>query len=388
MPAASSPQRVNWAALKAFIADKESFEARTGCPAPLTEQETAAIAILLRPPPRPDPELGSQNWIGLLNRFLQVRAEKVRFEDEARQEPRLGKAPDLRWACFATFDSTGDKFPRPGDGTDLDAPQSPDFARKQDAKQYAAKCACKWLMDNGQMLPSGDLPKYPLAFGPSLKKTPPVPPTAASTSPAVVTSVSPTVAVLSPVKALPVSKTVVAKVPAKRSPPTTPPTEPSNNARKQEGTTIIPSNSTSLPAPKQPLESPRQKPPKAPRITSPLKPSTPTSSSSSTPRSGSESEVSVTKRVQELCSHLHLPVPRYVLREDTSVPGADLWNGRPDFDDNPHVPDDLGVVTRVFTKKAAKEKMAEEMLDWLNGLLEERRKHREDFNKRSEGLGK
>lgn len=60
--------RTDWAALKAWVAEKEAFEAHTGHPAPLTEEQAQAIAVLLRPASRPEPTLGGQNWIGHLNR--------------------------------------------------------------------------------------------------------------------------------------------------------------------------------------------------------------------------------------------------------------------------------------------------------------------------------
>lgn len=64
-------QHVDWSALRAYIAGKEAFEAEHGRPAPLTDHEVSAIAILLRPAPRPEPDLGKTNWLGLLNRELQ-----------------------------------------------------------------------------------------------------------------------------------------------------------------------------------------------------------------------------------------------------------------------------------------------------------------------------
>lgn len=61
-------ERVDWNALKSYIAAKEAYETRTGDPAPLTEDEFAAIAVLLRPAPRPDADLGTSNWISFINR--------------------------------------------------------------------------------------------------------------------------------------------------------------------------------------------------------------------------------------------------------------------------------------------------------------------------------
>lgn len=64
----SARERVDWAALKSYIAAKEAYETQSGQPAPLTDDEYAAIAVLLRPAPRPDPDLGTKNWISFINR--------------------------------------------------------------------------------------------------------------------------------------------------------------------------------------------------------------------------------------------------------------------------------------------------------------------------------
>ncbi|KAF6842452.1 hypothetical protein CMUS01_03096 [Colletotrichum musicola] len=360
-------ERVDWVALKSYIAAKEAYETQSGQPAPLTDDEYAAIAVLLRPAPRPDPDLGTKNWISYINHFLQVRRQTITFRDEARQEPRLGKAPELRWACFLTFDATQDTFPRPGYGMDDSSTKSPDFTRKQDAKQYAAKSACQWLIANGHMLPSGELPKQPKPFASSAPGPASAPAPAASKAPSV-----------------PIS------VPAKRSPSRSPPTEPSGVTAAQMQPALP--TRTSPSAEPVPTQSPRQKPAKAPRTTSPPKPSgssppataSPSRTSSSSPSSASTpvagaalsgvdaSELPATRRVVELAGRLNLPTPRYILTENAEVPGGDFWNGRADFDYHPLVPDGLGTVTKAFTKKGAKEKMAEGVLDWMLAELERR----------------
>lgn len=298
--------------------------------------------------------------------FLQVRRQTVTFRDEARQEPRLGKSPELRWACFLTFDATQDTFPRHGYGTHSDSPKSPDFTRKQDAKQYAAKSACQWLIDNGHMLPSGELPKQHKPFA--------SPASAPASAPAPAASNAASVSV---------------SVPAKRSPPRSPPTEPSGTAAAQKQQTL-PTRASPSGEP-APAPSPRQKPAKNPRMTSPPKPSgssppapaSPSRVSSSSPSStstptagaalgGDVSELPATKRVVDLAGRLNLPTPRYILTENPDVPGGDFWNGRADFDLHPLIPDGLGTVTKAFTKKGAKEKMAEGVLDWMLAELERR----------------
>ncbi|KAK2025562.1 hypothetical protein LX32DRAFT_51967 [Colletotrichum zoysiae] len=366
-------QGVDWAALRSYIAEKERFETENGRPAPLSEAEVEAIAVLLRPVPRLDPDLGSENWLGLLNHFQQVRNQKITFTDAPREHPRLGKAPELRWACTALFTSTGDVFPRPGYGLDAAAAAAgaalPDFPRKQDAKQYAAMAACKWLIDNGQMLPSGELPKLPKAFAP-----------AASASAAAFASPSACV------------------LPAKRSPPSSPPVvaDGFSTAAAKKRQDSQPAR-VSCPSPPRPpndndavtdaplVAARRPSPAKEPASASTSASSSAAASGASTPSAGapiakpapatSDPEgLSTTQRVRELCGRLKYPVPHYRLTEDTTVPGGDFWNGRADFNHDPRVPEGLGVVNKVLTKKAAKDRMAEDILTWLLHKQEERNK--------------
>ncbi|KAK1523221.1 hypothetical protein CPAR01_14074 [Colletotrichum paranaense] len=427
-------QRVDWSALRAYIAGKEAFEAEHGRPAPLTDHEVSAIAILLRPAPRPEPDLGKTNWLGLLNHFQQVRNQKVTFTDEARQEQGLGKAKELRWACSATFDSTGDVFPQPGYGMDAGEDVSrggagPSFPGKKDAKQWAAKAACEWLIDNGHMMPSGDLPKFPKPFAPAASAALAAAASASAPAPAPAPSPSPSRGVSSG-----------SVLPSKRSPPSSPPTESSADAsRKKQDTNQPPKTSPSLPtqAPtasnstSSSLPSHQASPPtstqpsRAPKSTLPLNvtasptsaaaqdstttstASTPslggagvpitTAAAAATPQSqvptpaispvptstparvstpvtpGQESATATTsaeRRVRDLCAQLHFPVPRYVLTPDPAL--EDFWDGRADFDGNPRIPDDLGTVRRVLHKKAARERMADAIVIWLEGEVVKR----------------
>ncbi|KAK2011456.1 hypothetical protein LZ32DRAFT_648499 [Colletotrichum eremochloae] len=352
-------QGVDWAALKSYIAEKERFEAENGCPAPLSESEASAIAVLLRPAPRLDPDIGSENWLGLLNHFQQVRSQKITFADAPREYPRLGKAPELRWACTATFTSTGDVFPRPGYGVNATGDATvPDFPRKQDAKQYAARAACKWLIDNGHMLPSGDLPKLSKTFALAASVA------AASTPPS--TSVLP--AKRSPPRSPPLgldgSSTMAARKKQDSQPPRASSPSRHRPLNSNDGETGAPGVAK--------IPSPDGEPVSASTSAS----SSATTSTASTPAAGvpiaeplpvtsSPSELSAMQRVRELCSRLKYPVPHYRLTEDTTVPGGDFWNGRADFNNDLRVPEDLGTVNKVLTKKAAKNRMAEDILAWL-----------------------
>ncbi|KAL2881349.1 hypothetical protein SGCOL_003299 [Colletotrichum sp. CLE4] len=414
----TTAQRVDWSALRSYIAGKEAFEAEHGRPAPLTDHEVSAIAILLRPAPRPEPDLGKTNWLGLLNHFQQVRNQKVTFNDEARQEQGLGKAKELRWACSATFDSTGEVFPRPGYGMDAGEDISrggagPAFQGKKDAKQWAAKAACEWLIDNGHMMPSGDLPKFPKPFAP------------AASAALAAAAVAP---ILVPVPAPSPSRGVSSGsvLPSKRSPPSPPPAESSATAsRKKQDMNQPPKTSPSPPAhlpsvaasnsnsslpSHQTPPSPSANTPKAPKPTLPLNvTASPTSathdstttSTASTPSLGAGAPISTTaqsqaptpsispaptsaptpqasesattsaeKRVPDLCTQLHLPVPRYIITPDSAL--EDFWDGRADFDGDPRIPADLGTVRRILHKKAAREKMAGAILAWLEAEVEKR----------------
>ncbi|KXH67021.1 hypothetical protein CSAL01_08238 [Colletotrichum salicis] len=400
----TAAQGVDWSALRSYIAGKEAFEAEHGRPAPLTDNEVSAIAILLH--------------------FQQVRNQKVTFNDEARQEQGLGKAKELRWACSATFDSTGDVFPRPGYGMDAGEDTSrggagPAFQGKKDAKQWAAKAACEWLIDNGHMMPSGDLPKFPKPFAPAASAA-----LAAAAAAAAAAAPIP-VPVPAPSPSRGVSSGSV--LPSKRSPPSPPPAESSAaSLRKKQDMNQPPktspsppahllsvaaskSSSSSVPSHQAPPP-PCTNTPKAPKPTPPLNVmASPTSathdstttSTASTPSLGAGAPISTTaqsqaptpsispaptlaptpqasepattsaeKRVRDLCTQLHFPVPRYIMTPDPAL--EDFWDGRADFDGNPRIPDDLGTVRRILHKKAAREKMAGAIAAWLEAEVEKR----------------
>lgn len=55
-----SPEYVSFDGLKAWIFEKEEYERRTGKPAPLTDEQRHAIAVLTLPPPLTPPV--ATNW--------------------------------------------------------------------------------------------------------------------------------------------------------------------------------------------------------------------------------------------------------------------------------------------------------------------------------------
>ncbi|KAI3336391.1 hypothetical protein HD806DRAFT_4004 [Xylariaceae sp. AK1471] len=137
-------------------------------PIPLTEELRNAVlnlesALKAVPAPQPEPELGESNWVGLLMEYQAARpyngSRKVNF-DESSYDP-AGRGI-LRWKCQVTIpEHPGALFPGAAGGLHADGSQ-PTFARKKDAKKYAAKCAVEWLRAKGLMPHDGGV-RFPKA---------------------------------------------------------------------------------------------------------------------------------------------------------------------------------------------------------------------------------
>ncbi|KAL2166712.1 hypothetical protein VTG60DRAFT_2275 [Thermothelomyces hinnuleus] len=131
--------------LKAWIEEQERN------PKPPSPLQQKAISILLRPQ---EPDIGSRDWVSLLNLFNQAHGAESSFKDQP--------APGQKWLCQCVFRLTPDSaqmtFPGPEAGFVPDekgTPAAPSFGRKKDAKQYAAKCCVEWLMKAGHMPSDG-----------------------------------------------------------------------------------------------------------------------------------------------------------------------------------------------------------------------------------------
>ncbi|KAI0871193.1 hypothetical protein GGS24DRAFT_70888 [Hypoxylon argillaceum] len=123
-------------------------------PAPLTDKLRSALVDLERALQADsvslvEPEMGDQNWVGMLQEYRAAypfNGSELNFV-ETSFDP-TGRGP-LRWKCQATISEVpGTEFPR------ADANQ-PAFARKKDAKKYAAKCAIEALRAKGFMPQNG-----------------------------------------------------------------------------------------------------------------------------------------------------------------------------------------------------------------------------------------
>ncbi|KAI0434055.1 hypothetical protein F5Y09DRAFT_297057 [Xylaria sp. FL1042] len=125
---------------------------------PLTDNLRTALlglenAIKNEPNPQPEPDLGDQNWVGLLQEYRAANPFKGSREVKFIELPfdPLGRGV-LSWKCQVMLDEEpGVLFPSADESL-------PAFTRKRDAKKYAAKCATEWLRSKGFM------PQYGVKF--------------------------------------------------------------------------------------------------------------------------------------------------------------------------------------------------------------------------------
>ena len=80
---------------------------------------------------------------------------------------------------------------------------------------------------------------------------------------------------------------------------------------------------------------------------------------------GSDDEGSPTipERVAGLAMQLNFGCPRYQIDPDGDMPN--MWKGRPYFQQDALVPEDLGIVRGIYGKKQAKLEIAAKVLVWL-----------------------
>ncbi|CAK7218632.1 hypothetical protein SBRCBS47491_003570 [Sporothrix bragantina] len=171
----SSKYVASYDSLKAWIYDQEDYERRTGQPAPLTEEQLEAMAILVPPTP-PPPSVFMQeggnmletDFVSMLMRFIQARKGFVppEYVDEQLSSNSFG-SPQWRTRCRLPREAPDRWFP------DMNEPRSQDsiFQNKKASRQHAARCAVEWLITEGLMSSNGDYiaPRaqsttYPLAI--------------------------------------------------------------------------------------------------------------------------------------------------------------------------------------------------------------------------------
>ncbi|KAL2752535.1 hypothetical protein ACRALDRAFT_2044326 [Sodiomyces alcalophilus JCM 7366] len=326
--------QVDWARLRAYIATKEAYEQQHGLPAPLSDLEREAIMTLI-PQPRPPVQESmsdSTNWLGLLNQYAQVKyltTRNITFTFESVNLPKA-KGFDVAWRCLCTIPGTEASFPCPGYGIEPGETDARLFMKKQDAKQHAAKWACDYLYKNNLMPAGGSFSRPPPLASPSttLSKRPASPPSLLPTAPAVPSTVQSNAAQPAPL--------------AKKRQATSPASSGNCNGNSSENSTAT----TASPA----------------------------------PNGREEDKSTAVVQVNALARALGVPLPRYVLTEHREM--TDFWSVRVDFHDSPLFPPNLGSVHEVYTKKAAKEKSAELVKVWMEGIRFQRDQARREILQR------
>ncbi|CAK7202629.1 hypothetical protein SEUCBS139899_005354 [Sporothrix eucalyptigena] len=153
---------VSYDALKTWIYDQEEYARRTGEPAPLTSEQIQAIAILVPPTPSPPPtalltQAGGNmleiDYVSLLMRYVQARKGAMtppEYIDEQLPASSLG-SPQWRTRCRLPREAPDQWFP------DVNEPRPQDsiFQNKKASRRHAARCAVEWLIAVGHMSSDG-----------------------------------------------------------------------------------------------------------------------------------------------------------------------------------------------------------------------------------------
>ncbi|CAI6088748.1 unnamed protein product [Clonostachys chloroleuca] len=128
-----------WDQLRRWIDQQEAWENKNGQAAKLNPRQLAAINELVSAVSEPD--IGSENYLSLLNSELQAKQMSIHLhwqDEEVAQPGPEGNLNSILWRCVCTVQGHG-KFPRAGHGYSHN--QKPCFQNKKKAKQFAAKHA-------------------------------------------------------------------------------------------------------------------------------------------------------------------------------------------------------------------------------------------------------
>lgn len=314
--------------IKKWIALQEAKQNESGRPVSLTlaqlkalrELDLAALAAFA-PPLEPKSD---KNWVGLLHMYRDAHptGRAVEFIEEYRGvDPRGG---GNLWGSFTTLpEAGGRKFPSLNDGVGVGAEGSPNsFAKKKDAKQYAARCAVEWLRQQQLMPSDGD--------GVVFKRPRTQDSNGSWETSGVVERIF----------------TAAATADTNTAPTTAPTTVIATTFASQATRSSL--QSTTVPSVADPGSKTQKVEDKA--VNGP----------------------SYVTRVEQLCTSLGYGKPIYVLEP---IEHARLFSGWADWRDETRVPSSIGVVKDILGKKHAKEKIAEQIHDHL-AQVEAKRKER------------
>ncbi|KAK8140348.1 hypothetical protein PG984_000414 [Apiospora sp. TS-2023a] len=318
--------------------------------------------------PITEPELGRQDWIGLLNLltstpgYRQAKPEShgVQFTDEPVEDP---PAP-LRWHCYCLIGEHREPFPCAARGLDPDSGLPPSFARKQSAKHYAARCAVEWLVQQG-LMPQRLAVEVPgaadLRMGrvSSSSSTRPLP---VSSSPSSPEAKRQKMRASDPAESSSsTSSTSMMKAEAE-SDRLTSSNEDDDDTNMMGGSSI----GNQQPRPSL-IETP------APRTSPPASTIANININATSPENNNIGEKKATAQVAELSAALGIGAPRYEVTPDPENPN--YFSAQPIFLsllEAGHFPHGTGHVANVFGKANAKEEVAKRVLAELHKIKQQR----------------
>ncbi|KAK4639535.1 rRNA-processing protein efg1 [Podospora bellae-mahoneyi] len=137
-------------------------------PKPITPLQRRALTDLTSSLKDEEPDTGGHDWISLLQRYID--AHKARTENSIiYKDEAISAAPSTKWNCILIFSrSIGSQplvFPQP------EKLVQNGFAKKKDAKKYAAKCCVEWLMAEEMMPKDGKSVTFPHASNKMMAST-------------------------------------------------------------------------------------------------------------------------------------------------------------------------------------------------------------------------
>lgn len=315
--------------LKAWI---EQYEIN---PKPLTPAQRRCFGDLISSLKVEEPNLGTKDWISLLQRFRDAHQKgpgtSLKYVDGPN--PASDK---FTYTVILKLTSASDGiiFPNQDVGYVDSAP--PTFGRKKDAKRYAAKCCVEWLMKYTFMPSDGQ----EVAFS------------------------------LSSMQGQSVNDRLAAILRGSASPSTGPPITAQNTVPPGDGGSLSAQAADNNPSASQislsggaPLDDPDVQITEAGDRTD--DPAVTINVNNSLP------DLAASTKIKDLCRILGMGSPRY---EITSVDKIrDLYDVRVDFGpDACRFPEGLGQARSVFSKRYAKEAVAEQVLAYLDGMLRNR----------------
>lgn len=395
-----TPEEVNSLLSKAknWIAAQEGHASGGRLPPGLTEEHINALRALqiIRKPEvfeSREPGLEGENWIGKLLEYHQKNPSDL---PPTFTEVSVMSANQLRFRCSVIISEHQHRaFPREEDYPN-GANEAPTFARKKDAKQWAAKCAVEWLQSRNrnkhELSPASPRKEKqakvqkiePEAGHDNYRTTSPGDGLPGRSSPgpsSAFVSPAPGHPVTIPAKpeqqeqekrpdanAEPVAATQkTAQSPSKPNSGPTPPLSPSRMAGDDtpaKGQSKANSSSWWAQGP-----TPTKGNPSTPTKRNPPPLNKSVSSPATIDTSDLDQETTPTRRVDAICKKLGLPPPRYCIFPSTGEnSGANLFNGFAAWPPEAAMPVRVAEVSEIYTKKGCKDLVAEKALAALKEI--------------------